>query len=340
MSNRPGRLADLLQRLFACVLWGLAAAACSRAVKGPDQFGIYVSNLAGEAPRLVVASSWQQMTHPRVSPDQEWITLTRYNKKSFGGYALERNGYQQTEIMIVRVDGSDLQTIIAPQAGAINANSHWSSDGKSLIWFSTDNNTHAPSIMKVDLATRTVTRLPTPPNLKTTDPHHVGNLLVFPVIGEEVDALWLMNLDGTDCRPLTHPVFPAAMKRGAFPPGDYDPKLSPDGKEVAFMRLFGKIGWRIFVADVATGKERDLSGASNIDALPDWSGDGKLLLFWHVDQENPAKMGLYTMRPDGSERTMIDLPRGYMHGHPQFFPRDGSSPRARIVYAARKMRLP
>ncbi len=321
-------------------LCALLAGAGDGGVAGPDQFGIYVATLGGGTPRLVVASPWQQMTHPRVSPDQEWITFTRYHKKNFRGLALERNGYQQTEIAIVRSDGSELRSVIAPRAGAINANSHWSSDGKSLLWFSTENDLHAPRIMRIDLATGAIARLPTPPQLKTTDPHHVGNLLVFPVVGEDVDALWIMNLDGTNCRQLTNPTFPEGMERGGFPPGDYDPKLSPDGARVAFMRLFGKVGWRIFVVDVASGKERDLSGAANIDTLPDWSGDGKLLLFWHIDLEDPARMGLYTMRPDGSQRTMVDVPRGYLHGHPQFFPADGSSPQARIIYTARKMRLP
>ncbi len=321
--------------LILALVAGLASCANTRN-RDPETFGIYVSNLAGDEPRLLLSSSWQQMTHPRVSPDGKWLTLTRYNKRNLQGLALEKNGYQNTEIMIMRMDGTELETVVKPRLGRINANSHFADGGRSLIWFSTDNPKKAPQIMKVDLRSREVTRVPTPPDLKTTDPHHVGNTLVFPTVGPNVESLWIMKLDGSAARQLTHPKFPAGMAKGKWPHGDYDPKLSPDGRKVAFMRLFGKEGWRTFVIDVASGKEKDLSGPGSIDALPDWSSDGRLLLFWHIDKKNLAKMGIYTMRPDGSNRKMVDLPRGYLHGHPQFLPGGGSSKRAGIIYAARK----
>lgn len=169
-----------------------------------------------------------------------------------------------------------------------------------MIWLSTDNPQRQPQLMRIDLASGKITRIPTPPKLNTSDPHVVGEQIVFPVVASELDVLWVMNLDGTNSRQLTYPKFSSDLPRSKFAPGDYDPKLSPDGREVAFMRLFGEEGWRIFVVDTATGHERDLSGPTRIDALPDWSSNGKLLLFWHVNKENMAASGLYTMRPDSS----------------------------------------
>jgi hypothetical protein len=45
--------------------------------------------------------------------------------------------------------------------------------------------------------------------------------------------------------------------------------------------------------------------------------------------------GLWTLRPDGRDRRMIPLPRGYLHKHPNFFPEDGSSGQAQIIFAAK-----
>ena len=328
---------------LAIIALGLFLTACTHAAgkAPPDLFGLYISNLAGKNVTAVITSAWQQMTHPRVSPDKQWVTFTRYRETIFGGLAMEKNGYEFTEIMLVRLDGSGLKTIVPAKPGIINSNSSWSPDGKSLIWLSTENPQRQPQLMRIDLASGKITRIPTPPKLNTSDPHVVGEQIVFPVISSELDVLWIMNLNGTNPRQLTYPKFPSGLPRSKFPPGDYDPKLSPGGREVAFMRLFGEDGWRVFVVDIATGRERDLSGPTRIDALPDWCSNGKLLLFWHVNKVNMATTGLYTMRPDGNDRRMIPVARGYLHGHPSFFPDSGSGPDARIIYQAmREPKLP
>ena len=66
----------------------------------PQLFGIYTASLAGGDARLVVASSWQEMTHARVSPDHNWIAFTRYNDTGWDGLATEERGYDETEIVI------------------------------------------------------------------------------------------------------------------------------------------------------------------------------------------------------------------------------------------------
>jgi len=82
-----------MKRLVIVVL-GLLLTACTHAAgkAPPDLFGLYTSNLAGKNVTAVITSAWQQMTHPRVSPDQQWVTFTRYRKTSFGGLAMEKNG--------------------------------------------------------------------------------------------------------------------------------------------------------------------------------------------------------------------------------------------------------
>lgn len=314
--------------------------AVGRASTKASHFGIYTARLDGTEMTPLMTSDDREMTHPRVSPDGKRVVLTRYNRKGKDGKATEEQGYEDTEILVVNLDGSGLETIIPAKPGIIAANGCWSPDGKSLIYLSTDNPQRNPEILHIDLETRRVTRMPTPEGLKTTDPHWLGNQMVFPVKGKDVDALWVMNADGTKARQVTHP----PEKRGLFSPGlygDFDPKLSPDGTKVAFMRIAGGTSWRVMVLDLATGKERlltprELTQKGVMQWLPTWSGDGKLLLYVHVNTAKLSETGLYTMTPEGDERRMVPLPRGYLYGHSTFFPGDGSSPRARIIFTATK----
>jgi Tol biopolymer transport system component len=329
-------------RATLAVLLILSAASCDPNKQGlgkkrdPHLFGIYTATLDGKDVKLIISDPSQQMTHARVSPDKKRITFTRYNKKGLNGLAEVKNGPAFTEIMVVNMDGTGLQTIVPPKRGVIASNSSWTPDGKGLTYLSTDNPQKRTQIKQIDLATRKITTIKTPDNLKPSDPYRVGSKIVFPTKGDGLDSLWIMNIDGTGAKQLTHPKIPKPKKRRIFPLGDYDPKLSPDGSKVAVMRYFGGETWRMFVVDVATGQEKELSANEVTEGLPEWSSDGKLLMFWHADRKQPRKMGIYTMKPDGSNRKMIPLPRGYLHNHASFFPGEGSSSSARIIYVAKK----
>ncbi len=305
--------------------------------RDPNLFGIYAATLAGENVVLLVANESQEMTHARVSPDRNWIAFTRYNDRGWDGLATEEQGYGNTEVVVSRLDGSGMEIIVPPKKRTVNSNPSWTDEGKSLMWVTTDTPDGSPQIWKIDLGTRHRTRIPTPAGLATSDPNHVGDKIVFPVKKPgKFDAIYTMNMDGTNFRQVSNPTFPDDMEAGRFTLGDYDPKLSPDGSKVAFMRLFGERGWRIFVTELGTGEERDLTGAGRIEGLPEWSSDGERLLFRHIDLEKMHEMGVYSMKPDGGDRRMVPLPRGYVHNHPQFWPGTGSGPDARIVYVARR----
>jgi Tol biopolymer transport system component len=310
--------------------------ACGSSTQDPNLFGIYTATLGGANVRRIVASASQEMTHPRVSPDLSWVAFTRYNDRGWDGTATEDKGYGNTEIAICRIDGSAMETVVPGRRGAVNSNPTWVDDGASLIWVTTDTPDQIPQIWKIELRTRHRSRVPTPAGVAASDPDQVGNTLVFPVKkAGAFDTIYSMNADGTDVKQISRPSFSDEVERGKFNLGDYDPKLSPDGTRVAFMRLFGVQGWRIFVANTMTGEEHDLSGSDVIDGLPEWSSDGERLLFRHVNLSKMNETGVYSMKPDGSERRMAPLPRGFLHNHPRFWPGAGSSQNAGIIYVAR-----
>src|SRR2546430_9981485 len=86
------------------------------------------------------------------------------------------------------------------------------------------------------------------------------------------------------------PTVVAAQKR-AITFDDYialkavsDPQLSPDGKWVAYTVSTPSLQdnrnvSRVWVAEVATGKSRQLTGGPGSDRQPRWSPDGKTLAF-------------------------------------------------------------
>jgi len=303
----------------------------------PDLFGLYTATLDGENMKLIISNPNLEMTHARVSPDKEWITFTRYNQKGLDGLAMEYD-YAYTEIMIARLDGSGLESVIPPKKGIIAANSSWTPDGKSLLYVSNDNPDKIPRICKIDLTTRKINRVPTPEHLAVADPHQVGNRIVFPVAGDGLNSTWIMDADGKNAKQLTRPVIPEpkTKKKYIYNLGDCDPKLSPDASKVTVIRYFGGTNWHIILVDVETGKEKNLSVKNTCDAVADWSSDGKLLLFWHVNLQDFTKIGLYTMLPDGTKRRMIPLPRGYFYRHANYFPGEGSSEKTRIIFSGKK----
>ncbi len=303
-----------------------------------DLFGIYTCSLDGGNLKRLISDSYREMNHARLSPDHQWITFTRYNRRGRKGLAVEVEGYRETEIMIMRPDGTGLESLVPPRRGKVAANGYWTPDGKAILYVSNDNPQRRGQINRVDLATRRVTQVDLPGHLWMADPHPVGEKLVFTVYRPEdkINSIWLRDREGAAVRQLTHPVFPPVTEPLPVHLGDFDPKISPDGSRVAFFRHVGKQNWHVVIADANTGSEKDLSDEVALDMVPEWSSDGALLIFWHLDLSDLRNSGLYTVRPDGTARRKVPLPLGYFYSMPAFFPGDGSGEDARIIFSAKR----
>jgi len=313
----------------------LSVASCTAA--DPERFGIFVSSLDGSNVRRVVSDPDREINHARVSPDKKWITFTRYNKRGWSGIAKEDGGYMETEIMLVRIDGSEMQSLVPPRKDTVAANGYWTEDGSAILYVSNDNPARSGQINRIELSTRTISRVPLAGELWAADPHPVKGKMAISVFDPKakLTSIWLTTGSGGRARQITFPRLSSA-ERTATPLGDYDPKISPDGRKVIAMRNLGKHNWHAILIDLESGEERDLSAEKAVDGVPEWSSDGKKLIFWHVDVKELGKSGLYTMNPDGSERRRIPLPKGYFYTMPAFFPEEGSGSGARIIYSAEK----
>jgi hypothetical protein len=303
-----------------------------------DKFSIFTSTLSGDRRILIFSDPKREVNHARVSPDGSRVVFTRYNTFNRDGEALETGGYRDTETIICLIDGSGCEVAITAREGFAAANAYWTPDGRKLLFVSDDMANGHPAIKSFDLATREIAPFYAPSDIAPADPHQTGGAMV--VVGRPLNDLGLNHLYIVDLASKTRRQISTTRLRNPRklepPVGYHDPKLSPDGKSVAVMRQSEEGLWSIAVVDVATGAERNLTPPGTGDAVPEWSSDGKLIIFWSVDFRNLNEANLVTARPDGSERKHVPLPTGRFYTMPAFFPGDSSGPASRIIYSRKQ----
>ncbi len=89
-----------------------------------------------------------------------------------------------------------------------------------------------------------------------------------------------------------------------------NPAISFDGKKVAFNGgdEGNQLTWEIYILDLSTGEENQLTDNNVIDAHPDWSPDGSRIVFgsFRDPQGNPSGTAdIYVMSNDGSALTQL-----------------------------------
>jgi Tol biopolymer transport system component len=115
-----------------------------------------------------------------------------------------------------------------------------------------------------------------------------------------------------------------------------EPRLSPDGTQVAYMRVLDAVdssqGSAIFVADVGSSEERQLTDWDGYGAYPDWTSDGRIVFTTYdlgLFQATSESSDLYAITVDDAGLLpLTDLAdAGYRATQPRWAP-DGSG----IIY--------
>jgi Tol biopolymer transport system component len=136
-----------------------------------------------------------------------------------------------------------------------------------------------------------------------------GKKIVFgrafgPVVDDfiETQALFVMRADGTHVRQLTQLDVPAGGATGE----DSEPQYSPDGTKLLFQRANVRSarpadGVAIWTLNLRTGRERRVTPYRlQAGDTPDWSPDGRRILF-HDNLNRPDESAnLSTIRPNGA----------------------------------------
>jgi TolB protein len=198
--------------------------------------------------------------NPDMSPDGRRIVF-------------QRSGPTMDDIFVVNADGSGLRQLTntthldgncLPDRGECNISPAWSPNGKSIVF----------------------------------------SRAFGPVVDELVQtwALFVMRADGSHVRQLTQRHPRAAGTTGE----DSEPQFSPDGTMLLFQRRNVRTarpadGVAIWTLDLPTGREHQVTPYRlQAGDTPDWSPDGRRILF-HDNLDRPDQSAnLYTIRYDGS----------------------------------------
>ncbi len=104
-----------------------------------------------------------------------------------------------------------------------------------------------------------------------------------------VSNLWIVNVDGSEHRPLT---------TGAY--GDSSPRWSPDGTRIAFVSdREGKS--QLYVRWMDSGQTAKLTDLENPPAGISWSPDGKQIAFTSLVSSTPARIASLPAAPEGAK---------------------------------------
>jgi TolB protein len=198
--------------------------------------------------------------NPDVSPDGRRIVF-------------QREGPTMEDVFVVNSDGTHLRQLTdpafpdgncLPDSGECNGSPAWSNDGRRIVF----------------------------------------SRAFGPVVDDlvETDALFVMRADGTHVRQLTQLHPPTTGATGE----DDEPQLSPDGTHLLFQRHNVRTAEpngavALWILDLRTGRQHRITPYRlQAGDTPDWSPDGKKILF-HDNLDTPdGNANLYTIRPDGS----------------------------------------
>ncbi len=121
--------------------------------------------------------------------------------------------------------------------------------------------------------------------------------------------LFKSRLDGSDKVQLTDSPVQAAM-----------PRISPDGKEVAYMaRMPGK-HWRIWLTSFAGGDAQQLTSGDFNEREPSWSPDGSHLLFCSSSTSKSPSESPIVVTFDLKSKTITQVPADGERNYPRWSP--------------------
>lgn len=255
------------------------ASATPAGTNGPIVFRRYLNSDHSAGALFVInpdGSGLRQLTHPAAgrvldnepdwSPDGKQVVFQRADENACGDDSCETD-----QIMVVNADGSGAHAVAVDPAGKNCATDNKPAGGlcRSSPAWSAD-------------GTRVIFSCGTPwiPGVTVSE------------------GLCIVNADGSGAQ--TFFKAPARMN-------DDGPQFSPDGKRIAFERALdssdgGTLKVAVFVMNAdGSGAHRVTPWGLRGGDHPDWSPDGKRILFTsNVDGPSSVSSNKYTVRPDGT----------------------------------------
>ena len=381
---------NLASIFLLCVLAGCSkspdtaptAPACSSFDCKTAKFNLVTANLDGSDLVVVAKDTYREMTHPRITFDRKWIAYTRHNKLNTTGVngcaEVKKSDYTNTELRATNMGGSVLVALTTPNPARISTNVYWIDNTYNFTFLDgVLGSTTLPDKIQIKrgyrdsnmLETLPVSAVPVADSILVLDPQQLGNKIVFSGIYDNTGlkrSIFTIDADGNagslDGKTIATVYGGQPASAVVWTEADEnDPKFSPDGSKIAFMRriytatLTNNHGFHIFVTsalltnNATLGTEIDISdkylqqaqkqSPFYNDGVPEWI-DETTLVFFTLNATNPTapdfglEQKLFTMKINGSLRTEIPLPAGYYYSDPIPY-KDGVG-NTRILFAANK----
>ena len=116
-----------------------------------------------------------------------------------------------------------------------------------------------------------------------------GKSIAYAVENEGKFEVWMASIDGTDA---------TFMALGRHP------RLAPSGNEIVYTRTNLEGNKDIWKVDTRTGAPVRLTDADELDDSPDWSPEGRSIIF---SSERGGEMALWTIPASGGKRLKLDV---------------------------------
>jgi Tol biopolymer transport system component len=121
--------------------------------------------------------------------------------------------------------------------------------------------------------------------------------------------IWTMKDDGSDAQQITSPPKAGQWGNANLPFGDYDPRFSPDGSQIAFERLDDDTSshgnYNLYVIGATGTGETKLTDTGYSQGLAIWSHSGDKLVYIVAAIGSEGKYDIHMIDSDGSNARNI-----------------------------------
>jgi Tol biopolymer transport system component len=262
------------------------------------------SSRSSDVGRPMTAPSTAAKSSPTQAPARAAHALA--GESAWIAYQTDRGG---EGTWLIHPDGTNNHEVGADFAGDLIL-PNWSPDGKSIVMTSRNTGGSEP-LYEFDLQSERIHQL-----VPCKDPCLGDDEPVFSPDGKTVAFIRALgpfkNDAPADCGlwlgdVASHEVWQITSNRGCD--REYFPRWSPDGSQLTYWRwkenLGSTTGTAVFVIDIDGSHERQLTAWKTFAGDPDWSPDGKWILFSTYPlaafEVAPKASNLYRMRSDGSD---------------------------------------
>jgi TolB protein len=297
-----------MKRLFSLIIIAIIFVSGCAQTRAPEwkifdkkdyRYGIFIMDTDGSNIRQIHGSNLH-LSEAVPSPDGTMIAFAEQEGRTL-------DDIFGSEIAIVNIDGTGYRKIT--NNNWVDVQPRWSPDGREIMFLSTGGKQAGTDIYVMDLDGNILRQLTDTIGISEGD----LDWKCGKVVHTRYHSLWMMDDDGSNSVKLTNPPGRGTDVGVQFPLGDYDPNFSPDCSKVAFERLTGtgktvgqtSLGdYDLYVYDISTGTETDISQNGNGDLLPEWSPNNEIL-FVHLTDDRDDLYDIFVINPDGSGRRKV-----------------------------------